>query len=121
MNKIRRTDQGGSIVTFVIVSVILAASLLGGVYVLNKRGDQVRKDKAVEIANEQKTSNPIINPVDPGSSDKDSSNNKPYVKEADSLPVTGFDFSANEMVGVFLLPMMTTAYVLSRRDLKRCL
>lgn len=122
MSNIRRTEQGGSIVNFVIVGVILIASLLGAVYVLNKRGDQVRKDEAVRIANEQKTSNPVINPVAVEKSDNKSSNGSEVsIKAADSLPVTGVNFSVNELVGVFMLPMMATAYTISRRDLKRCL
>lgn len=38
----RRTSQGGSVAVFLIVSVVLAAAVIGGVYFVHQRGDQVR-------------------------------------------------------------------------------
>ena len=53
MNEIRRTNQGGSIVTFIIVGVILAFALVGSVYYLRQHGEQVRKDQAIAAADKQ--------------------------------------------------------------------
>ncbi len=38
----RRTNQGGSVVVFLIVSVILAAGVIGGIYAVQQRGAHVR-------------------------------------------------------------------------------
>lgn len=42
-----RTNQGGSILTFVIVGVVLAAMVVGGVYLLRQRGEQARTPQPV--------------------------------------------------------------------------
>lgn len=38
----KRTNQGGSVAVFLIVSVLLAAAVIGGVYFVHQRGEQVR-------------------------------------------------------------------------------
>lgn len=38
----KRTNQGGSVAVFLIVSVLLAAAVVGGVYFVHQRGEQVR-------------------------------------------------------------------------------
>lgn len=38
----KRTNQGGSVAVFLIVSVVLAATVIGGIYVVHQRGEQAR-------------------------------------------------------------------------------
>ena len=127
MSEIRRTDQGGSIVTFIIVSVILALGLVGGIYALNKHGEQVRKDQAIAAADEKKAASEAAksestknSEVVTGGDDK-ASEGSSAVGNAQNLPATGAELSISGLVGTFLLTASTTGYVSSRRNLMRSL
>ena len=126
MSAIRRTDQGGSIVTFIIVGVILAVGLIGTVYILKKHGEQVRKDQAIAAANQQKTSNPPIesgNTKNSGavsSNDGKAANSSTVTTNASqNLPTTGFELPISGLVGSCLLTVAITSYSSSRRSLIR--
>ncbi|MGB4420267.1 MAG: hypothetical protein WBI29_00490 [Candidatus Saccharimonadales bacterium] len=54
MNKLR-TKQGGSVANFVIVGIILALSLVGGLYYLKNYGAEVRKDVAIAEYEQEKS------------------------------------------------------------------
>ena len=47
---LKRTNQGGAIVTFVVVAVVLALVVIGTAYFVKQRGEQVRRDQAVAQA-----------------------------------------------------------------------
>lgn len=128
MSEIRRTDQGGSIVTFIIVGVILALGLVGGIYALNKHGEQVRKDQAIAAADKQKAANEAAKSESTNNSevvtsgdDKAAESSNATVKNAQNLPTTGAELSISGLVGAFLLTVSATGYVSSRRNLIRSL
>ena len=50
---LHRTNQGGSVVNFVIISVILVLAVASVGYVVIKRGEQARKDIAIAAIDEQ--------------------------------------------------------------------
>ena len=128
MRTIRRTDQGGSIATFVIIGVILASGLIGTAYFLKQHGEQVRREQAIAAYEQQQadkeavksegTDKPdVVNTVDnevPDSSTEASTNSQ-------KLPTTGSDLAISELVGACLLAVFITSYISSRRKLARSL
>lgn len=124
MSKIRRTNQGGSIVTFVIIGVVLAALLIGSVYYLKQRGDQVRKDQAIAAADQQKADEDRAKSEAADKSDTNGTvtdDTDKNVTNAQNLPATGSEMSISGLVGIFLMSTMTTSYISSRRKLARYL
>jgi predicted lysophospholipase L1 biosynthesis ABC-type transport system permease subunit len=122
MNKARRTNQGGSIATFVIVGVILAVVLVGGIYALGQHGRQVRKDQAIAtVAQQQTTNTPIESDNSEVVTSGNSKTSSSSAKTSQNLPVTGPELSISELIAVFLLAMTVTSYLSSRRDLVRYL
>ena len=47
MYSAERTNQGGSVAVFLIVSVVLAAAVIGGVYFVQQRGAHVRTNEPI--------------------------------------------------------------------------
>jgi len=134
MSKIRRTNQGGSIVTFIIVGVILAAGLIGTVYLLKQHGDQVRKEQAIAVSEQQKASEKTTKEATKsestnksgtaGSSKDTTTSTSPEAAttdNSDNLPTTGPESVIGEIVGIYLLTLAVTSYASSRRNLKRSL
>lgn len=127
MGEIRRTDQGGSIVTFIIVGVILAFVLVGGVSYLRQRGEQVRKDQAIATADQEKAAkdaarasqNTDNSGANSSSTEKVTDNSSGNSNSTQNLPVTGSELSINGLVASFLLTFATVNYLSSRRSLVR--
>ena len=127
-----RTNQGGSVATFVVVGIILVAVLIGGIYLVNIRGQQARKSQEIATSETQK-------PVSTGSSTTNTSSNSSNSTQQTStssaqeessaseeatsqnLPTTGVGINWVKLAGVYLLTVSLTAYVLSRRNLARSL
>jgi len=132
MSILRRTDQGGSVVTFIIVGVILAAGLIGTAFFLKQHGDQVRKDQAIAASDQQKkATEEAVKSEDTKKSDEkaaDSDNNVtvaiPSEAESNSttdLPTTGPELAVGELVSIFLLTVASAGYMSSRRNLTHSL
>jgi len=134
MSKIRRTNQGGSIVTFIIVGFILAVGLIGTVYLLKQHGDQVRKEQAIAVSEQQKASEKTTKEATKsentnksgtaGSSKGTTTSTSPEAAttgNSENLPTTGPESVIGEIVGIFLLTLAVTNYASSRRNLKRSL
>jgi cytoskeletal protein RodZ len=132
MSTTRRTNQGGSIVTFIIVGVILAVGLIGGVYYLKQHGDQVRKEQAIAIANQQKKDNEEAAKSEntkkssTTSSSSSATANTPSetttsTNTSQNLPTTGPELAIGEVVGIYLLTASIVGYASSRHNLKRSL
>jgi len=128
MRAIQRTSQGGSVATFIIVVVILAAGLFGTIYFLKRHGEQVRRDQAIAIYDQQqadkksaeaenKEKADMVNPDDNKASDVPSE----AAEASNSLPATGFDLAISQLMGVCLLVVATASYISSRRNLIRSL
>ncbi|MEI6053740.1 MAG: hypothetical protein WCQ49_00030 [Candidatus Saccharibacteria bacterium] len=120
MSKIRRTDMGGSIVLFVFIGVILAISLISGIYILKLRGEQARRDQAIAIvekqfadsqaeetkkivttSSEEATSNEAVSTVDSSTASQ-------------NLPVTGSGMMVSQIIGAGLLTVFIVSYIKSR-------
>lgn len=124
MNAIRRTDQGGSVATFIIIGVILALGLIGTVYVLKQHGEQVRKEQAIADSERQQDNKKETTKSE--DTDKSDAVNSDEIKPPDTsteatdtsekLPTTGPELAIGELVGIYLLTIMTTSYMLSRRN-----
>ena len=128
MRAIQRTNQGGSITTFVIIGVILASGLIGTAYFLKQHGEQVRKEQAIAAYEQQQndkesvksegTDKPdVVNTVDSEVPD----NSAEVTAGSQKLPTTGSDLAISELIGACLLTVFTTSYISSRRKLARSL
>ena len=128
MGSNKRTKQGGSGVSYIIVGLILAAGLVGGVYYLKQHGDQVRREQAIAAANKQQQASQ--------STDKSSGTGTSGGTKTGSgggststgtgtstggMPTTGPESIIFESISVYMLTVAAVSYATSRRDLKRYL
>jgi LPXTG-motif cell wall-anchored protein len=136
MISLRRTNQGGSVLTFIIVAVVLALGVIGTAYFVKQHGEQVRKEQAVaqadtlakqeaaksgsattsattesQTGSTAGTSTPV--PTAPSTTPAPTSN------EQVALPTTGPESNAFQFVAIGLL--VASSAVLSRRALDRSL
>lgn len=127
MSKIRRSNQIGSTMTFVIVGIILTIGLIGTVYVLRQHGEQVRKEQAIATYDKQqvdkKTAEDAKKAAVAKSDNSKSGNtgNAIVVSAAEELPTTGPGNVSAEIIGLGLLTITTISYLSSRRNLLRSL
>jgi len=125
MSEIRRTEQGGSIVTFIVVGAILVLGLVGTIYFVKKHSEQARKDQAIAALGQQQTNQSNTGNTSTGNAkkvtDNSSKETKNTTKKSTSLPKTGAELSISELVGTYLLTTATVGYVSSRRYLARSL
>ena len=122
----RRTNQGGSIAMFIVIGVILASVLLGAVYFLNKHGYQVRKDQTIAANEKKQTENKSNASNNSSSTDTtknggSSTNNSSASVDSGKLPASGNELSIVNLLAVFLLATMATAFILSRKNNLRSL
>ncbi|HEU4830585.1 MAG TPA: hypothetical protein VFS65_00225 [Candidatus Saccharimonadales bacterium] len=120
----QRTNQGGSMATYIIIGVILVLGLTIAAYTLKQRGEQVRKDQAISMSEDKKQSDADKAPVvegDAPAADEAESSDKPGDSTADELPTTGPADTVGQLLGVGLLTMATLSYVSSRRSLSSSL
>jgi LPXTG-motif cell wall-anchored protein len=131
----RRTNQGGSIATFVVVGLILTVVLIGGIYLLNKRGQQARNDQSIATSETTKTKKPGATTSKPSESkttqQETSGTNEATAKSdnesssqesaSDALPDTGAQDNPGQLLGLFALTIAVSAYFVSRRGLVRSL
>lgn len=119
MKQKRRFDQGGSIVTFLIVGIILVAGLVGAVYYVNQRGEQARTDSEIASNDDQSSQGDNQQP--------ESDNNEAVVVEEGDfvgdqpvagLPETGIDLNIYDFLGIFAITFSVTGYLSSKRCLK---
>lgn len=136
MISLRRTNQGGSVHTFLIVAVILTIVLIGAARYVQQRGAQVRRDQAIAAADKQGAAS---QPTPSSSTDNQGTSSAPGTSSANSaaqqaspaadtgtpaassaLPTTGPGLSSIiSMVMAGILVGVTTAYVLSLRVAQR--
>ena len=124
MIAIQRTNQGGSVATFIVVGVILVFGLIGTVYFLKQHGEQVRKEQAIAAYDKQQAekksaetkSEENSNTVSSNDS-KTSNSSSDTTRTSQDLPTTGLELAVGELIGVFLLTMTIASYILSRRNL----
>ncbi len=119
---VRRTNQGGSVAIFIVVSVILIAGLVGGVYLLNQRGIQARKNQSIASnKNESNTEKSSTNTESAKTSNTETATNNKTVNvpttatQPEDLPATGVELSINEIFGIYLLVAAAVSYLMSRK------
>ncbi|MEI6228613.1 MAG: hypothetical protein WCP11_01155 [Candidatus Saccharibacteria bacterium] len=135
MGKIRRTNQGGSIVLFMVVGIILALALATMVYILVQRGEQARRDQAIAIVDKQTADEKSKTEAESKTKSADTSapeksNDKSVnypgfevatVAVGEDLPVTGPEMILSELIGAGALSFSISGYLLSVRRQYRSL
>lgn len=117
----RRTSQGGSVFTFVIATVSLVVIFISAVYIVNQRGQQVRREQAKVASNKSKKNTTTPEPNTKKEADSatnsqsTSGTNQTPNSTNTNLPVTGSDFDIQNYLSIYLLTFALTAFVVSRR------
>lgn len=118
----RRSNQGGSAATFIVVGVILILGLISTVHLLKQHGDQVRKEQAIAAYDKQQVDKEATRVKDAGKSGtvNTSDSGVPVSLSKTSgvsqeLPTTGPRQTINKLFGMCLLTVAVTSYMLSRR------
>jgi cytoskeletal protein RodZ len=128
----RRTNQGGSVATFVVVGLILVVTLVGAIYLVKIRSQQARNNQEIATSETKKpasTNNSTSNGSTKSSessqssdtSDSQAENTAASTTTSQGLPTTGPGIDILQLVGVYMLAVSSTAYILSRRKLARSL
>ncbi len=122
-------------IVFIVIGFLVAAALvIGVIYLLQRRGDQVRHDKASQIAEQQvkqqqkstntpvppsnTNSNPSSTPNQTTSTNPSSDTTPPTSGTTPSpaeLPVTGTGDTIMPIIVIALLSFTTASYFVSRR------
>lgn len=119
-----RTNQGGSVINFLIVGVVLAAIALGAIYFANQRGkDAVDEPKAPIAVSPSGTASPSASPQaptpspnPPKPSTSPTPSTSPFPAPTGALPSTGpTDDLLMASLPLALIVMTTVAYAKSRR------
>ncbi len=137
MTSLKRTNQGGSVLTFIIIATVLAGAVIGTAYFVKQRGEQVRQEQAVaradKLAKEADTKKPATTNDRAKSSGEASpdknkptpaptkSSSSPVAVEQTTLPTTGPESDGLRPLGIGLLIASGVGYVASRRVLGRSL
>lgn len=111
-----RTNQGGSVLSFVVVGVILAGLLVGGIYFVNQQTSQPptpvsRQPEKSANKDDKQTKKQTPPAAEPG--------NKPQsetdTNTATELPATGPTELVGSLIVLGLLGGVVTSYLRSRR------
>jgi len=133
MSKARRTNQGGSVATFIIVTVILAVALTGTVFYIKKHGEQVRKEQAIALYEKQQAEQKVTEEKASTETKTDDSTGSLNVGEVglpenneissnnltQILPETGPALEFDKILGLGLMAGLVVSYLFSRRHLLR--
>lgn len=144
MISLKRTNQGGSVLTFIIIATVLAAAVIGTAFFVKQRGEQVRQQQATaqadklaketdakktNTANSQKpgatngasksgSETPSAKPTPVSATPTSTQPSTPVsTDQAASLPTTGPELDIVQIVAIGLLAASSTAYMASRRTL----
>ena len=136
--KVRTRNQGGSLVSYAVVGVILAVLLIGGLYFVQRYNDTVQKSnevaKETEKNDDKKASDSSADSSNTESSDTANQSNSATTNDTDdedttftetdetaeseassSLPATGPESTVSQLLGLSALTFAGVAYVRSRR------
>lgn len=120
MNK---QSQAGSATSFIIIAIILVALTIGGVAYVVQRGNQVRRDaEAAKIAKEEADKTKTTDTSDDetvasnsGSSNTNTSSTQTPTQPSSELPKTGMELNIIQVIALALLTYGTVAFISSRR------
>ena len=130
-----RTNQGGSVVSFVVVGVVLVALVIGGVYMLQHRGggdtpDVAKTNSPAPAPSASSSSSPVpstskspaplksAQPTPPSSSPKSTPSTAPV---PENMPATGPSDLLPSGIMIAVLLGMAVSYAQSRSARKRAL
>jgi cytoskeletal protein RodZ len=139
----RRSNQGGAILTFIVIAVVLVAVTVGAIYFVQQRGAQVRREQAIAAADKQAADQKTQSASDAARRASDAARlaaatkanqatsqpstsgtattPKPSTPTASALPETGPESALLAMVALGSVVAASTYYVSSRRALARSL
>ncbi|MEP7205173.1 MAG: hypothetical protein ABI716_03205 [Candidatus Saccharibacteria bacterium] len=145
MISLKQTNQGGSVLTFIIIATVLAVVVISTAFFVKQRGEQVRQQQAAtqadklakqtdsKDANSSKSSKPATTDGT-SKSDGESPAAKPAATttakvttqsattpQAADLPTTGPELDIIQIVAIGSLAASGVAYATSRRNLGRTL
>ena len=117
----KRTNQGGSVISFVIVGVVLASVVAGGVYLVNQRNKQnttkqpttSQPSTTPQGANNKPASQPTPTPANNPSSSTPTSGPQPQPTNG-HLPTSGPNDALFQLFALSILVGLATAYVRSQ-------
>lgn len=127
MISLRRANQGGSVLTFIIIAVVLAIALIGTAYFVKQKGEQVHLDQATtqadEIAREEDSvpadesndDEPVASETPAPNSETPAPSPTSEPNEQEVLPTTGPENDSINILAVALLTASCVAYITSRR------
>lgn len=123
----RWTNWGGSIVTFIAVTVILLAGLVGSIYLLNQRTQQaVNEETTASQSEDKKNSSETENETSPSETKKEPEKSPENgadgssglttsdLSQAGYLPQTGSEFSWASVVVISFLTYFSVSFIRSR-------
>ena len=118
--------QGGSILTFIVVAVVVAALLIGGVFWLRQRGEIAREAAKVTVNRDvppkqeasQKSDDKKDTAKTPVTDKRQSSEGS---KQPSQLPETGPAEAVLSILVLAVLAYTVTRYISSRSELTRAL
>lgn len=119
----RRTNQGGSVASFIVIGVILFIGFVTAVYFLNQRGQQARKEQTVATSDNNKgtKTNTTGTTASKGTVSAPTQTQTTKQSKSQDLPTTGPELSAVELIGIYSLSASIVAYALSRKTLAHSL
>lgn len=127
MSKIRRTNQGGSAIIFVIVGIILTIGLIGSVYFVVQRGEVVRKEQAIATYDKEQADKKAAEEAEKSEETNTSGIESLNIDTTETsvssseLPVTGPELILSNLLGAGLMTIAIVSYLTSRRNQVRSL
>ena len=118
---LRRTNQGGSVASFIVIGVILVAGLLSAVYFVNQRGQQARKEQGISATSTEQPTKPTTTTKTETSATTPAKSTTQTQTQKSGLPATGIETPILSIVSIFLLSASVVAYMMSRRTLEHSL
>jgi len=118
-NRQTRTNEGGSVISFIVVGVVLAAIVVGGIYVVQKRGENapaaspVATSPSPSPAASDSTPPAVAPGTQPSPSPSKSSSASPLPSTGVPLPHTGPSDDIVGAVGFAVLLGVVIAYLRS--------
>lgn len=118
-----RTNQGGSVVTFLIVGGILVAVVVGGIYAVQRRSQETPSPSPVVSTSPSASPSPAGTSVPNPTTNPGSQSTQPpaSVPQGSTIPSTGPSDDFISVVAFAVLSGLLVAYVRSRRSRLRLL
>ncbi len=122
----KRTNQGGSVVAFIIVGVLLVAAFVEGIYLVRWRGGQLAKQPTSSKQSQSSKDTAKTKPEKESApksevgADKPATNNVTVEPDDTSgsvvLPTTGAEIDLVSYLGLFVLTFIVSSYLASRKQ-----